>query len=87
MCVNVNNQLWHPAGKEAENQVHKKKKTKTEQINVCSEITMNNKPINPARRDGEGKREELGTVQIQKEGRRGDCKMLIVNDSTETLSE
>lgn len=44
---------------------------------------MPHKPINPARRDGE----ELGTVQIQKEGQRGDCKMLMVNDSTEILSE
>lgn len=43
---------------------------------------MHNKPINPARRDGE----ELGTVQIQK-GQRGDCQMLMVNDSPETLSE
>lgn len=43
---------------------------------------MHHKPINPARRDGE----ELGTVEIQK-GQRKDSKIVMVNESIETVYE
>lgn len=74
--------LWPLAGQGGEKQDYEKK-TKNEQINVCSKITMHHKPINLARRDGR----ELGMVEIPKEGHRGNCKMLMVNDRTETLCE
>lgn len=77
ICVNINNLLWHPAGEEAENQKHKRKTTKTEQINVCSEITMNHKPIKPAWRDGQ--REEGRIGDSSNSQRRTERRLKIAN--------
>lgn len=76
ICVNINNLLWHPAGEEAENQECKRKKTKTEQINVCSEITMNHKPIKPAWRDG---RREEGRIGDSSNSKRTERRLKIAN--------
>lgn len=82
--MSIISQLWSPAGQEG----GKKRPLEEEHREwadkcVCCEITMHHKPINPARRD----RKELGTVEIQKGGQRDDCKMLMENESAETLYE